>query len=54
MTETGTWSWTHCLAAAELADVAAAARARIMTSATARIIDDPFMLFVLRLPWESV
>lgn len=50
MTETGTWSWTHCLAAADLADVAAAARTSVMSSATARIIDEYFMLVFLRLP----
>lgn len=50
MTGTGTWSWTHCLAAAELADVATAARARVMTSATARITEECFMLVFLRLP----
>lgn len=50
MTGTGTWSWTHCLAAAELADVAAAARAWAMSSVTARIIEEYFMLVFLRLP----
>lgn len=54
MTETGTWSWMHCLAAAELADMAAAARARVITSTTARIIDECFMLAFFRLPEESV
>lgn len=54
MTGTGTWSWTHCLVAAELADVAAVARARAMSSATAIIVDEYFMLVLLRLPLESV
>lgn len=42
MTGTGTWSWTHCLAAV--------ARARVMSPAMARIIEECFMLVFLSLP----